>query len=61
MIDQRPDGGFGYRVSDEQLEAYAKFTPLQRLQWLDEARQFLLLALSPKHASGRSGYGAVRP
>jgi len=41
--DTAPDG---YRVTDEQLAAYAQLTPLQRLQWLDEARRFLLLALS---------------
>lgn len=48
MLDQRPRGGFGYYVSDEQLAAYAKLTPLERLQWLDEARRFLLLALTPE-------------
>lgn len=48
MSVSRPEGGFGYWVSDDQLEAYAKLTPLQRLQWLDEARQFLLLALTPE-------------
>jgi hypothetical protein len=48
MTDERPGGGFGYYVSDEQLESYAKLTPLQRLQWLDEARRFLLLALTPE-------------
>lgn len=48
MADPRPTGGFGYYVSDEQLEAYAKLTPLQRLQWLDEARRFELLALTPE-------------
>ena len=48
MSDSRPQGGFGDWVSDEQLAAYAKLTPLQRLQWLDEARRFLLLALTPE-------------
>ena len=48
MSGSRPEGGFGYWVSDEQLAAYAKLTPLQRLQWLDEARRFLLLALTPE-------------
>jgi hypothetical protein len=42
----RPEGGFGYWVSDEQLQAYAKLTPLERLQWLDEALRFTLLARS---------------
>ena len=47
MREPRSQGGFGYWVSDEQLQAYAKWTPLQRLQWLDEARCFVLLALTP--------------
>jgi hypothetical protein len=37
-------GGFGYWVSDEQLAAFAKLSPLDRLRWLDEARRFTLLA-----------------
>ena len=48
MSDPRPDGGYGYWVSDEQLAAYAALTPLQRLQWLDQARRFVLLALTPE-------------
>lgn len=46
MNAPRPDGGFGYWVSDEQLQVYSQLTPLQRLQWLDEARRFILLARS---------------
>ena len=48
MSDIRPEGGFGYWVSDEQMHAYAKLSPLQRLQWLDETRRFLLLVLTPE-------------
>lgn len=48
MSQSRPAGGFGYWVSDEDLEAYGKLTPLQRLQWLNDARGFLLLALTPE-------------
>jgi len=33
--------------------------PIQRLQWLDEARRFLLLALTPKRANARSGFVAA--
>lgn len=44
----RPAGGFGYQVSDEQLQAFARLTPLQRLQWLDDARLFTLLAQTPE-------------
>jgi hypothetical protein len=46
--ERRAAGGFGYWVSDEQLQAFAKWTPLQRLQWVDDARRFVLLALSPE-------------
>ena len=48
MSSPRPEGGFGYWVSDEDLRAYAALTPLQRLRWLDETRRFLLLALTPE-------------
>ncbi|MBI2312869.1 MAG: hypothetical protein HYU77_10245 [Betaproteobacteria bacterium] len=41
-------GGYHYRVSDEQLRAFAALTPLQRLRWLDEARRFVLLAQTPE-------------
>jgi hypothetical protein len=41
-------GGFGYWVSDEQLIAFAKLSPLERLRWLDEARRFTLLAETPE-------------
>jgi hypothetical protein len=44
----RPQGGFGYWVSDDQLQTYARWTPLQRLQWLEDARRFLLMALTPE-------------
>ena len=51
-MTQKPfAGGFGYWVSDEQLAAYARLTPLQRLQWLDEARRFITLALSDEARS----------
>ena len=33
-----------YEVPAEQQEKYLKFTPYQRLKWLDEARRFTLLA-----------------
>jgi hypothetical protein len=47
--DKRPaKGGFGYHVSDEQLAAFAQLTPLQRLEWVETARQFTLLAQTPE-------------
>ena len=36
--------GFSYFVSDEQLAAFAKMTDHERLQWLDSARLFTLMA-----------------
>ncbi len=43
-------GGFDYYVSDEQLKAFAKLTLLQRLQWVEEARRFTLMARTPETA-----------
>lgn len=43
MSETSGQGGFGYWVSDEQLEAYSRLTPMQRLQWVDQARRFTLL------------------
>lgn len=37
-------GGFYYFVTDEQLAAFALLTPLQRLEWLNQARLFTLAA-----------------
>lgn len=36
----QPAEGFRYWVSDEQLAAFARLTPLQRLEWLEAAREF---------------------
>jgi hypothetical protein len=41
-------GGFGYYISDEQLGAFAQLTPLQRLEWVEAARQFTLLGQTPE-------------
>lgn len=43
-------GGFDYYVSDEQLEAFARLTPLQRLQWVEQARLFTLLGRTAETA-----------
>ncbi len=49
MSQKRKDGGqaasVGYRyyVSKEQLAHYATLSVLDRLRWLDQARQFVLL------------------
>ena len=50
MSNGNEQGGFGYWVSDEQLEAYSRLTPLQRLQWVDEARRFTLLGRTAETA-----------
>lgn len=39
--EKRPSQqGFHYYVSDEQLAAFARLTPLQRLEWVEAAREF---------------------
>ena len=48
MSNQHKKGGFSYRVSDKQLEAFARMTPLQRLQWVEDARLFTLLGQTEK-------------
>ena len=48
MTQDKEPGGFGYDVSDEQLEAFGKLTLLQRLQWIEEARLFTLMACTPE-------------
>lgn len=49
-MQKKEKGGFGYDVSDEQLEAFAKLTLFQRLQWVEEARLFTLMARTPETA-----------
>ena len=41
-------GGFSYFVSAEQLQAFARLTDLERLQWVEDARLFTLLARTPE-------------
>ena len=45
---ERPQGGFRYWVSDEQLRAYGRMSDVARLKWLDEARRFTLLTETPQ-------------
>lgn len=45
---QRISGGFRYYVSDEQLAVFAKFTPKQRLEWAEAAREFSYLTQTPE-------------
>lgn len=43
-------GGFSYYVSDEQLDAFAKLSPLERLMWVEQARLFTLWGRTPETA-----------
>lgn len=43
-------GGFHYTVSEEQLQAFARLTDLERLQWVEDARLFTLLGRTPQTA-----------
>ena len=51
--------GYSYYVSDEQLAAFAKLTMLERLQWVEDARMFTLMAQTPetkaRHEALRKG------
>lgn len=40
--------GFNYFVSEEQLAAFAKMSDLERLQWVEDARLFTLMAQTPE-------------
>ena len=42
--------GFYYYVTDEQLDIFSRLTPLQRLQWVEDARRFTLLGQTPETA-----------
>lgn len=46
--------GYTYFVSEEQLAQYATLTTLERLTWLDQARQFVLLAETEQTAARRA-------
>lgn len=53
------NGGFYYHVSDEQMDVFASLSPLQRLEWVEQARLFTLLGQTPEtarcHANLREG------
>ena len=40
--------GFSYFVNDEQLTAFSKMSDFERLQWVDNARLFTLMAQIPE-------------
>ncbi|MCL2524928.1 MAG: hypothetical protein FWF20_05685 [Betaproteobacteria bacterium] len=41
-------GGFYYDVTPEQLAAFARLSTKQRLEWVEAARKFTLLAQTPE-------------
>ncbi len=43
----RAEGGFDYWVSDAQLDACGRLTPPHRLEWLEQARCFVVAYLTP--------------
>lgn len=44
----KPQGGFSYWVSDEQLQAFQKLSMIDRLRWVEAARQFTLAGQIPE-------------
>lgn len=47
------EGGYYCYVSDEQLEVFARLTPLERLKWVDDLRLLTLMASTPEIAKRR--------
>lgn len=47
-VARQSRGGFSYWVSDEQLEAFGKLSLLERLRWVEAAREFTLAAQTPE-------------
>jgi hypothetical protein len=44
----RPQRGFSYAVTDEQIRRWRALPAEVKLQWLEDANRFLALALTPK-------------
>ncbi len=53
-VDQTAKEGYTYYVSEEQLALYATLSIVERLTWLDQARQFVLLAETDQTATRRA-------
>lgn len=53
MNSKKARGGYRYYVSDEQLSAFARLSPLERLQWVDDLRRFILMTETPETAERR--------
>lgn len=48
QIVRQSDGGFSYYVSDEQLTEFAQLSLLERLNWVEAAREFTWLTQTPE-------------
>ena len=53
-MSQAAPVGCAYYVSEEQLAQYAELTILERLTWLDQARQLILLTETEQSATRRA-------
>jgi hypothetical protein len=47
-IPEKQQGGFSYWVSDEQLRAFQALSMIDRLRWVEAARQFTLAGQTPE-------------
>ncbi len=60
MSENNNPNGFSYFVSAEQLSAFSQLSTLERLQWVEDARLFTLMAQTPetkaRHDSLRKGH-----
>jgi hypothetical protein len=45
---KQQQGGYSYWVSDEQLRAYMALPLIDRLRWVEAARQFTLAGQTPE-------------
>jgi hypothetical protein len=48
QISKSELNGFSYFVSDEQMTTFSKMSDLERLQWVENARLFTLMAQTPE-------------
>jgi hypothetical protein len=53
MNPSKSRGGYRYYVSDEQLAAFARLSPFERLKWVDDLRRFILMTETPETAAHR--------
>ena len=51
---QAAPAGYTYWVSDDQVAHYAALSILERLTWLDQVRQFILLAETEETSQRRA-------